>query len=160
MRQRRLETMDLDGLRIQLQALLLIDQEFLHILALVALELDHLAHLGVVDDGAIAGELLLDHLEDLLLVELLWEPLHRRQCLATIALCTSHVSFVSERMFWVGVGVGLTLDADVDVVLRLLASVSSGISIGLCKGVCVTCQSAVFTMTFYGALAPPPRDNT
>ena len=81
----RLETVDFDGLRIQLQALLLIDQEFLHILALVALELDHLAHLRVVDDGAIAGELLLDDLEDLLLVEFLGQALDGRQCLATIA---------------------------------------------------------------------------
>ena len=96
---RRLETVDLDGLRIQLQPLLLIDQELLYILALVALELDHLAHLRVVDDGAIAGELLLDHLEDFLLVELLREPLHRRQCLATIAFCASHVSWLLEECF-------------------------------------------------------------
>ena len=79
--------MDFDGLRIQLQPLLLIDQEFLHILALVALELNHLAHLRVVDDGAIASELLLDDLEDLLLVEFLWQALDRGQCLATIAFC-------------------------------------------------------------------------
>lgn len=81
----RLETMDLDGLGIQLEALLLVGQEFLHILALVALELDHLAHLRVVDDGAIASELLLDNLEDLFLVELLWQALHRGQGLTTIA---------------------------------------------------------------------------
>lgn len=68
----RLETVDLDGLGIQLQALLLINQELLHILALVALQLDHLSHLRVVHDGAIARELLLDDLEDLLLVEFLW----------------------------------------------------------------------------------------
>ena len=85
---RRLETMDLDGLRIQLQPFLLIDQEFLHIFALVALELDHLAHLRVVDDGAIAGELLLDHFEDLLLVELLGKALDCGQSLTTIAFCS------------------------------------------------------------------------
>lgn len=67
----RLETVDLDGLAIKAQALLLIGQEVLDIFALVALELNHLAHLGVGDDGAIAGEFLLDHLEDLLLVKLL-----------------------------------------------------------------------------------------
>lgn len=141
---RRLETMDLDGLRIQLQPLLLIDQELLHILALVALELDHLAHLGVVDDGAIAGELLLDDLEDLLLVELLWQALDRGQCLATIALCegvsVSWVTGTFGECEW-----SLTLDTDVDVVLGLLG-VASGISIGLCEGVCVTCQSAVFVV--------------
>ena len=87
--------MDLDGLGIQLQPFLLIDEELLHIFALVALELNHLAHLRVVDDGAIAGELLLDHLQDLLLVEFLRQALDGRQCLATIALCrTLSVSVV------------------------------------------------------------------
>ena len=65
---------DLDGLGIQLQALF-VHQELLHILALVALQLNHLAHLGVRDDGAIASELLLDDLEDLLLIELLGKTL-------------------------------------------------------------------------------------
>lgn len=71
-RQKGLETMDLsgicergahgyqgmlylDGLGIQRQTLLLIDEELLDVFTLVALKLDHLAHLGVVDDGAIAG---------------------------------------------------------------------------------------------------------
>ena len=70
--------MDLDGLSIKPKALLLVGQEVLNIFALVTLELDHLAHLRVSDDGAIAGELLLDHFEDLLLVEFLGEALHRR----------------------------------------------------------------------------------
>ena len=82
-----LEAVDLDGLDIKTQALLLVGQKVLDILALIALELDHLSHLGVGDDGAIAGELLLDHFEDLLLVELLRQALDRGQCLATIALC-------------------------------------------------------------------------
>lgn len=73
-----LEAVDLDSLAIKTEALLLVRQEVLDILALVALELDHLAHLRVCDDGAIAGELLLDHFEDLLLVEFLGEALHRR----------------------------------------------------------------------------------
>jgi hypothetical protein len=51
------------------------------------LELDDLTHLGVAHDGAIASELLLDHLEDLLLVELLGETLDSGQGLATVALC-------------------------------------------------------------------------
>ena len=63
--------MDLDGLAIKAQALLLVGQEILDIFALIALELNHLAHLRVGDDGAIAGKLLLDDLEDLLLVEFL-----------------------------------------------------------------------------------------
>lgn len=83
----RLETVDLDGLHIETQALFLIRQEILHIFALVSLQLNHLSHFGVGDDSAIAGELLFDHFEDLLLVELLGEALDRRQGFATIALC-------------------------------------------------------------------------
>lgn len=49
-----LETVDLDGLGIKLEALFLVGKEFLHILALVSLELNHLSHLSVNDDGAIA----------------------------------------------------------------------------------------------------------
>lgn len=82
-----LETVDLYGLDIKTQALLLVCQEILNILALIALELDHLSHLGVGDDSAIAGELLLDNFENLLLVELLRQALDRSQRLTTIALC-------------------------------------------------------------------------
>src|SRR5690242_2651705 len=80
-----LETVDLDGLNVKTKALLLVCQEILNILALIALELDHLSHLGVGNNGAIAGKLLLDHFEDLLLVELLRQALDRSQRLATIA---------------------------------------------------------------------------
>jgi hypothetical protein len=66
-----LETVDLDSLAIKTEALLLVRHEILHIFALVSLQLDHLSHLRVCDNGAIAGELLLDHFEDLLLVEFL-----------------------------------------------------------------------------------------
>jgi hypothetical protein len=45
---------DLDGLGVELQTVLA-GKEILEILALVALELDHLAHLSIVDDGAVAG---------------------------------------------------------------------------------------------------------
>lgn len=47
--------MDLDGLGIQLKTFLLIGQELLNIFPLVSLQLNHLAHLSVVDDGAIAS---------------------------------------------------------------------------------------------------------
>lgn len=50
-----LETVNLDGLGIKLKALLLVGQELLNILTLISLELDHLSHLGVIDDGAIAS---------------------------------------------------------------------------------------------------------
>lgn len=45
----------LDGLGVEFQPFLFVDQELLHILTLIALKLDHLAHFGVVDDGAIAS---------------------------------------------------------------------------------------------------------
>ena len=45
----------LDGLGIKFQPFLLVDQELLHIFALIALKLNHLAHFGVVDNGAIAS---------------------------------------------------------------------------------------------------------
>lgn len=77
----------LDILGVQTETFLLVYEEFLHILALVSLQLDHLAHLRVGHDGAIAGKLLLDDLEDLLLIELLGQALDRGQCLTTIALC-------------------------------------------------------------------------
>jgi hypothetical protein len=82
-----LEAVDLYRLSVEAQAVLLVGHKVLDVLALVALELDHLAHFRVGDDGAIAGKLLLDDLEDLLLVELLRQALDRRQRLATIALC-------------------------------------------------------------------------
>lgn len=90
----------LDGLCIKTKALLLVGQEVLDILALISLELDDLTHLGVSDYGSIAGELLLDDLEDLLLVELLGQALYRGQGLTSIALCSVLAKFVptmSER---------------------------------------------------------------
>jgi hypothetical protein len=87
MRIARLETVDLDSLDFKTQAVFLVRQEILHILALISLQLDHLSHLALgVDDGAIASELLLDDFEDLLLVEFLGQALDRGQGLATIAL--------------------------------------------------------------------------
>jgi hypothetical protein len=63
--------MNLDGFAIKAQAFLLVGQEVLNILALISLQLDHLSHLSVRNDSAIAGKLLLDNFEYLLLVELL-----------------------------------------------------------------------------------------
>ena len=82
-----MENTNLDGLSIQFKALLLIDQEFLDILALITLKLNHLTHLTVIDDSAIASKFLLDDLENLLLIEFLGQSLNSRQSLTTIALC-------------------------------------------------------------------------
>jgi hypothetical protein len=43
------------SLGIQFQPLFLVRKEFLYILALISLKLNHLTHLGVVHDGAIAS---------------------------------------------------------------------------------------------------------
>ena len=53
-----LEAVDFDGLLVETQAVVLVRDELLDLVALVALELDHVAHalgVGVVDDGAIAS---------------------------------------------------------------------------------------------------------
>jgi len=109
-RLRRLEAVDLDGLCVKLKAIFC-DQELLNVFALITLKLNHLAHLTVGDDCAIAGELLLDDLEYLLLVEFLGEALDGGQSLTTIAL----------------------LDADMDVILGLLRFPS--VVVGLREGV-------------------------
>lgn len=103
--------MDLDGLGVELKTVLA-GEEFLEVLALVALELDHLAHLGIVDNGAIAGcvvaklvtrlgmsqcqvagwwcaltKLLLDYGENLLPAELCRDALNSGQGLTPISFC-------------------------------------------------------------------------
>lgn len=109
--------MDLDGLGVKLKTVLT-GKELLEILALVALELDHLAHLSVVDDGAIAGcvvaklvtglgmsqsrewlggwwlaltKLLLDDCENLLPAELCRDALNSGQGLTSISLCWASI---------------------------------------------------------------------
>jgi hypothetical protein len=77
----------LDGLGVDLQALFLVDEEVFHGIALVALELDHVAGLLIVHNGTVAGKLLLDDLEDFLEIELGRDALDGGQGLATIALC-------------------------------------------------------------------------
>ena len=47
--------MDLDGLGVQLETFLLVGQKLLNIFTLVSLQLNHITHLSVVDDGSIAG---------------------------------------------------------------------------------------------------------
>jgi len=90
--------MDLDGLGINLQSLLLVDEKLLHDISLVALKLDHVAGLFIVDYGAIAGELLLNDLEDLLEVELGWNALDGGQGLAAIALLNAYVDIRLGRL--------------------------------------------------------------
>jgi hypothetical protein len=85
----------------------------LDILALITLELDHLAHVGIVDDGAIASEFLLNDLQNLLLVKLLGQTLDRGQGLATIALLNPNMDIVlslfdfASGVVFVGFGEGV-----------------------------------------------------
>lgn len=107
--------MDLDGVGVKFQALLG-GEKLHHIVTLVALKLDHVAVLLILDDGAIGGcimivlviglgqppggncgemiddeivltKLLLDDGEDLLATELLWNSLNSGQGLTSISLC-------------------------------------------------------------------------
>jgi hypothetical protein len=117
-----LEAVDFDGLLVETQAVVLVREELLDLVALIALELDHVAHalgVGVVDDGAIAGcstrlapwlkrkggtircpkegvmsltEVLLDDLENLLVVKLLRNALDGGQGLTTITLCSNQLA--------------------------------------------------------------------
>lgn len=101
-----LETVDLDGLGIKLKTLLLVGEEFLDIFTLITLELDHLAHLAVDNDGAIASKLLLDDLEDLLLIKFLGKALNSRQSLTTIALLNTNVYVVLRLLRFSSIFVG------------------------------------------------------
>jgi hypothetical protein len=108
---------DLDGLLIEAETLVLVGEEFLDLQALIALELNHLAHtlgLGITDDGAIASELLLDNLQDLFVIKLARNPLNSGQGLASITL----------------------LNAYMDILLGLLGL--SGVVVGFGEGVCMS----------------------
>jgi len=106
-RGRRLESMDLDCLGIKFKTFLLVDQELLYILSLIALKLNHLTHLTVIDDGAIASKLLLDDLENLLLIEFLGETLYSGQSLTTIALLNPNMDVILRLLGLASVFVGL-----------------------------------------------------
>jgi len=105
-RLKRLETVDLDRLRIEFEAVFG-DQELLNIFTLITLKLDHLAHLTIRNNRAIASEFLLDDLEDLLLIKLLGETLDSCQCLTTIALLNTDVDVILGLLRFPSVVVGL-----------------------------------------------------
>lgn len=91
--------MDFDGLLIEAQAgglivrRLGIGEELQHLIAMVALELNHRAVLNIFNDGAVADETFLDKAKDLLEGVLLRDALDGGQGLASISLCSgSNVS--------------------------------------------------------------------
>lgn len=67
---------------------------------MVPLELDDLAELVVLDEGAVAGEFLLEGLQDLLWVILVGDPLERGERLAPVALLDPdvHVVGLGDRL--------------------------------------------------------------
>lgn len=83
---------------------LLIDEELGHGLSLVALQLDDVAELGVLDNGAVAAKLLLEHLQHLLKVDLLRDAGRGRERLAPVALLDADVNIVGFRRRGCGVG--------------------------------------------------------
>lgn len=89
-----LEAVDLDSLLIEAKTLFLVSQEFLDLVSLIALQLDHLAHslgLGSRNDRSIAGEFLLDDLKDFLVVKLGRNTLDCGQGLASISLLNANM---------------------------------------------------------------------
>lgn len=70
------------------------EEEVGDILALIALELDHLADLLVLHNVAIAAELFLEIFKDFVVAELLPQPLNRRQALLPIPLLYANVNIL------------------------------------------------------------------
>jgi hypothetical protein len=70
------------------------DEELGDVLPLVALELDDVAQFRVLDNGAVAAEILLEDLEHLFKVHLLRNARGGRERLSTIALLDADVHIV------------------------------------------------------------------
>jgi len=66
-------------------------EELTNVVPLVALQLDHLAVLGVLDDGAVAREVFLARSDYLLLVEVIGDALNRGQGFPSVTLLDSDV---------------------------------------------------------------------
>jgi hypothetical protein len=86
----QLETVDFDGLGVHFETRW-VDEEVLHGIALISLQLDDISGLLVLDYGTIASELLLDDLQDFLEVELCWDAFDGGQSLAAVALLDTDV---------------------------------------------------------------------
>lgn len=92
----RLETVDFDGLGIHFETRW-VDEEVLHGIALISLQLNNITGLLVLDYGTIASELLLDNLQDFLEVELCWDTFDGGQSLAAVALLDTDVDVCGKR---------------------------------------------------------------
>lgn len=92
----RLETVDFDGLSIHLETRW-VDEEVLHGIALISLQLDNITRLLVLDYGTIASELLLDNLQDFLEIKLGGNTFNGGQGLAAVALLDTDVDIYGKR---------------------------------------------------------------
>jgi len=87
---------------------LLVQQELADVRSLVARQLNDLAQLVVLDDGAVAAEVFLEGLEDALHVQVIRQTLHRRQTLAAVTLLHTHVDLAAaDARVVLGVGEGV-----------------------------------------------------
>jgi len=91
--------MNFDIPSLNVQPFLLVDQKLIHILPLITLKLNHLPHLGIIDNIAIARKLLLQRLEDFLRTKLLGQTLDSSQSLTVGALLNPNVDEVGARLF-------------------------------------------------------------
>ena len=133
----------LDGFLIESKALILVGEELLDLKTLIALELDHLAHtlgFGVANDGAIASELLLDDLENLLMVKLARDALDSGQGLASITLWDGMLATGRADCDKGRQGRIRTLNAYVDILLGLLGL--SGVVVGFGEGVWISSKES------------------
>lgn len=114
----RLETVHLDvGLRRDA----FLHNERRHLLSLIALKLDNLAQIFVVDNGTVACELLLKRLQELFLIILLGQSLECRERLSTVPLLDTDVNVVLLLLF---------LDDLRRFLLGLVAEIGEGIVTG------------------------------
>jgi hypothetical protein len=65
-----------------------------HLSAMVSLKLNHLPHVLILNDGAIACIFLFESFEKSLRTVILWQPLDSRQRLATVALLNTNMDVI------------------------------------------------------------------
>eukprot|EP00252_Welwitschia_mirabilis_P021016 TRINITY_DN5279_c0_g1_i1.p1 TRINITY_DN5279_c0_g1~~TRINITY_DN5279_c0_g1_i1.p1 ORF type:complete len:129 (-),score=0.06 TRINITY_DN5279_c0_g1_i1:214-600(-) len=78
-----------------------IDEELRNVFTLIALELNDLSKFNVFNDGTITAEFLFKVFENLVIIVVLMEALHRRQTLPSVALLYAHVHIVLSSRSWI-----------------------------------------------------------
>jgi hypothetical protein len=75
---------------------LFIDKKLRNFLALVTLELNDIAELGILDNGAVAAKILLEHFENFVEIHLLGNATGSGEGLATVALLNANVNIIGR----------------------------------------------------------------